>query len=1428
MRNLISKLRFERLRQAFSGPAVEGEVKPAPREVLEIQEALALSEALWCDLLAHCGGEAQPGLRQSSDGFSSINVFGRPVTAVETTGAGEAIACGVGSALTGMRTAVFLGGDDIAEGYAQLQMAGGRHVPLVVHATFREGFGAGGSHVGYHAASDLGLFLAMPTSVQQAIDLTILARWLAERSLVPGLVALDRRTVESAALPTADLVTSFLGESQAEFPAPTPSQLLLFGPERPAVPAWFNPDRPVAFGALQGSNDGASATIGRQAFFLNHFPQLLREGMERLSTLTGRRLSLVELEGVERAEIVIVAQGSAYETARAAARYLRLERKVPVGVMGLTWLRPFPTDAVRENLSDRKAVIVLECSGALLSEEGPLMRELRRAVPGASTSWISAGFGSHGQPLAVGQVMRLVSEVRERKARSRVWLGVVSGPGRIGDFPKREGLIRSVGSDYPHLAQDASALEEKLSAPSLRTVQWIGSASVDASEVLSRLADVCSQASGPAVKGFSWLPEPGVLSVRISSGPEELPIAESGTAVDVLLMGRHGLDLVYNPLAELKSGAQVVIETDRTPFEIWQLLPEFWRSEIQRLRLRIFRAGSFEDMLAAAAAFLTGAVDVPFEEVKPQTDIPDEGLDEVPALIRGIRESGPAYDSLARFWGEVMQPKRAGISDNFPDPLVTVDAVPSLSAALARPRATARPQMPVLVAEKCTGCGRCWPVCPDSAIGVTALTPAEFLDAAADAAGHEGKTAAAVRRAHRNVAARLTSDLMQSAARAVTEGMLLDAYRGAVAKMPVKPEDRPEYDRIFAGTAASANRLSPVVCDSFFRGPERSQKGSGRLLLLAINPDACQGCRLCITSCPEAALAPYDRAGSVWTDARAGWKLWEALPDPPPEYIEQSAAHLDLGPIAARLLSRRASQVQAVGSFGEPGSGERLACRMVAALVQSTVGSQIEAQAASAADLAAQLRDRLHAQLAAGLAQADPGAVEAALKGLPRRRVTLSEVSERLGALGKAVSVDPARTLRLAQCAHQLEQEVWSLREGPSGLGRAAFGVVVAGHRVARWAGRFPNHSYRAPLVVDPTPEGAGLVLGLARATSLKHLEAVKTLRRARLYLEDPPDLPGKLAALEDLTWEALTEEERRACPPLVVWMDDTALNQQGLGAVNRLMTANLPVKLVILDAKSELNAIEPILLGISAQNVFVLSSSPACPQHLTEGIFRSLGHAGPALIHLHVPLPQEHGFDPSLTLEQSLRAVESRMHPLLRFDPGGADGFGARFSIEGNPEIQNPGWAGFSPMEWAMGEARFRRYLSPATDDSSAVDWADYLAKPAAEREGLQPVVLDPESGKPYRIAEAFLEMVDRRLRLWTAYQEMAGVRSSFLDQVRSETEAEVTAKLRNEMEALRAECETRVAQARAEMDGRMTAILRDRLLALAGFAPESQAGKE
>jgi len=60
----------------------------------------------------------------------------------------------------------------------------------------------------------------------------------------------------------------------------------------------------------------------------------------------------------------------------------------------------------------------------------------------------------------------------------------------------------------------------------------------------------------------------------------------------------------------------------------------------------------------------------------------------------------------------------------------------------------------------------------------------------------------------------------------------------------------------------------------------------------------------------------HDRAKQK-SAALKQWKIWESLPDTSGAFIAQQAGENGIGSLAAHLLSRHASQVQAVGSFGE-------------------------------------------------------------------------------------------------------------------------------------------------------------------------------------------------------------------------------------------------------------------------------------------------------------------------------------------------------------------------------------------------------------------------------------------------------------------------------------------------------------------------------
>jgi len=208
-----------------------------PTEILTSVEAVAVLENLVCDALVRNSLNEDASGSVTGTSHYGFNAFGRQVAEISVETVTESLATASGMALAGSRVASFFTGDRILEGYQQIQFIADHHIPMVLHPLLREGYGPGSNHSGYHGIADIGLFQVMPHTVQQAADYTVLAHWLAERSLVPGVVGIDRNRIEPASLLPAAKLRSFLGSAGSPLNSPTPSQLLLFGGERRQVPS---------------------------------------------------------------------------------------------------------------------------------------------------------------------------------------------------------------------------------------------------------------------------------------------------------------------------------------------------------------------------------------------------------------------------------------------------------------------------------------------------------------------------------------------------------------------------------------------------------------------------------------------------------------------------------------------------------------------------------------------------------------------------------------------------------------------------------------------------------------------------------------------------------------------------------------------------------------------------------------------------------------------------------------------------------------------------------------------------------------------------------------------------------------------------------------------------------------------------------------
>ena len=84
--------------------------------------------------------------------------------------------------------------------------------------------------------------------------------------------------------------------------------------------------------------------------------------------------------------------------------------------------------------------------------------------------------------------------------------------------------------------------------------------------------------------------------------------------------------------------------------------------------------------------------------------------------------------------------------------------------------------------------------------------------------------------------------------------LLDEAFDWLAEQMKVSAEDRPGFERAFRAIAERVVELPLSVTAPFFGDVEQETKGSGELLMLALEPRSCSGCGVCASVCPDRAL----------------------------------------------------------------------------------------------------------------------------------------------------------------------------------------------------------------------------------------------------------------------------------------------------------------------------------------------------------------------------------------------------------------------------------------------------------------------------------------------------------------------------------------------------------------------------------------------
>jgi len=498
------------------------------------------------------------------------NLWGEPLAFLELESEHSSASTCEGFALAGGRVANFTSGQGLILMKEVLYVIAGKRLPVVFHIGARaltsQGLNIHAGHDDVMGVADCGWGMLFARNVQEAADLALIARRIAEESETPFLNIQDgfltTHTIESVKLPEPEFMKQFVGDPNGEH----------------RLRNLMDPSQPIMSGVVQNQDSYMKGKIA-QRYFYERIPSIMKRVMDDFYSMTGRRYGMIDTYALDDAEYAIVGMGSLAETATATAKYLREKEKLQVGTLNITSFRPFPGAEIVNALKDVKAIAVIERMDNPTAQSNPVTAEIKAAFADALSGAAgypkieripliysgSAGLGS--RDVRPGDFVAVVNHLKEEKKQRFFVLGI-----------KHE-LALEV-SDEPDVRPKH--------AFSMRGHSVGGYGSVTTNKVIATIVGdlfaLCVQAYPMYGSEKKGLPTTYFLTVA------EEPIGAHAELrhVDFVPLNNVNAFNIGNPLAGLVAGGAVFIQHQSPDAaQVWTSIPPAAKEYIRRNRIRV-------------------------------------------------------------------------------------------------------------------------------------------------------------------------------------------------------------------------------------------------------------------------------------------------------------------------------------------------------------------------------------------------------------------------------------------------------------------------------------------------------------------------------------------------------------------------------------------------------------------------------------------------------------------------------------------------------------------------------------------------------------------------------------------------------------------------------------------------------------------------
>jgi pyruvate-ferredoxin/flavodoxin oxidoreductase len=531
--------------------------------------------------------------------------------------------------MTGLRATNFSSAQGVAFMHESLYAAVGKRLPYVLNigtrAITKASLNVHCGHDDYHCIDDTGFFQLFGNDAQEAADLNLIGRKIAELTLTPAAIGQDgfltTHLIEPLQVPERDLIEEFCGRPDDIIECPTPAQKMIYGEKRRRVPEVWDVDNPMTSGSVQNQDAYMQAVAGQRPYFFEHISEITEQVMDEYASLTGRQYSRVGEYKMEDAEYVILGQGSMITQAQAVADYLRETRKLKVGVANLTIYRPFPGDMIGKVLKGRKGVVVLERTDQPLAEDLPLIREIRAAISKCIENGAVEGekpyptyanykgkdipalySGSYGlgsrdlQPEGlIGAIENMLDDGKKKKF---FYLGVDFV--REAANPTAEIRQQELLDSYPHIAEMAvrgsenpDLLPEGAITMRMHSVGGWGAITTGKNLAMTLYDLLGYDIRANPKYGSEKKGQP--TTYYLSAAPERIRLNCEYHFVDVVLSPDPNVFGHSNPLYGLKDGGFFIIQSNLSDADaVWQQIPLFYQKYINEHNIRVYFVDGFK------------------------------------------------------------------------------------------------------------------------------------------------------------------------------------------------------------------------------------------------------------------------------------------------------------------------------------------------------------------------------------------------------------------------------------------------------------------------------------------------------------------------------------------------------------------------------------------------------------------------------------------------------------------------------------------------------------------------------------------------------------------------------------------------------------------------------------------------------------------